>query len=114
MTSNDIPENIRSFLSEYIDSVEQLNVLFLMLKAPAHKWSITLIAQELRSTDHSIERRLNDLYDRKILIRDPKQPDLHCLSLHSKDMLVTLKELRDLFDQRSYRIVELIYLFRPR
>ena len=60
MTSG-IPEDVRRFLLQCIDSVEQLEVLLLLHKAPDEAWSAETVAQALYSNPDSIARRLAGL-----------------------------------------------------
>lgn len=61
MTSG-IPEDVRRFLLQCIDSVEQLEVLLLLHGAPAEAWSAEAVAQALYSNPDSIARRLAGLH----------------------------------------------------
>src|SRR5687768_16699022 len=57
-----IPEDVRRFLLQCIDSVEQLEVLLLLHGAPAQAWNAEAVAQALYSNPDSIARRLAGLH----------------------------------------------------
>src|SRR5688572_27525821 len=51
-----IPEDVRRFLLQCIDSVEQLEVLLLLHRDPGKVWSTEAVAQALYSNPDSIAR----------------------------------------------------------
>ncbi len=60
--SSGIPEEVRRFLLQCIDSVEQLEVLLLLYRTPERVWSPEAVAQALYSNTGSIARRLAGLH----------------------------------------------------
>ena len=109
MTTDDIPEHVRRFITEYIDSVEQLRVLLLLFENPDRRWSVGQITRELRSSDGSITKRIEDLHERGLLARDPAEPDLHTFEHVQEDLRATVRDLAEANASRPYRVIELIY-----
>jgi hypothetical protein len=66
-----IPDDVRRFLLQCIDSVEQLEVLLLLHRAPGEGWTAEAIAQSLYSNPESIGRRLAGLYASGLLAPRP-------------------------------------------
>jgi len=62
-----VPEEVRRFVLQCIDSVEQLEVLLLLHGSPAVVWSAEAVATTLYSNPDSITRRLNGLHARGLL-----------------------------------------------
>lgn len=58
-----ITEEVRSFLLQYVDSVEQLEVLLLVRSQPGRVWSADEVAAELRTDPRSVHLRIDDLRD---------------------------------------------------
>ena len=66
MTSG-IPEEVRRFVLQFIDSVEHLEVLLLLHGSPAVVWSPEAVATTLYSNPVSIARRLARLHANGLL-----------------------------------------------
>jgi predicted transcriptional regulator len=50
MSVSDLPEEVRQFISEYIQTVGALDLLILLKRSPSRLWSLDEIAQELRTS----------------------------------------------------------------
>lgn len=108
-TFSDIPEDIRRLIVEGIDSVEQLQVLLLMHEQPSRAWLVKDFTAELRSSDCSIQKRLVDLYSRKILRRDLGDEDPHTYVPFSPELEPVIQKLAEFYKQRPNRVIDLIY-----
>lgn len=110
MSNEELPDEVSRFIICYIDSVEQLNVLLLLFRAPSREWTTTEITAELRSTESSITRRLADLYSRHVL-------SLPYMSRHafkiSEDLKSAISQLDLVYREKPLRIIELIYSQPP-
>jgi hypothetical protein len=104
-----LPENIRRFIVDRIDSVELLQVLLLLHGNQAKEWTIVQIEQELRSSSSAIEKRLKDLYDRKVLVQDPANPNAHRYRPMSEQIAEVVDALAQYNKTHPYRLIELIY-----
>ena len=62
-----IPEEVRQFLLQCIDSVEQLEVLLLLHRMSEQRWSAEAVAQVLYSNPDSIAHRLAGLHSNGLL-----------------------------------------------
>lgn len=106
--SDPIPSAVRKFVLDYIDSIEMLQVLILLYENQKRAWTTHEITLELRSADTAIERRLADLYLRKILIRCEGELKHQYLPA-SEEMGSIIASLVDCHHVRPYRIIDLIY-----
>ena len=57
----DLPRNVRRFIADHINSVEQLEVLLLLRRTPDRSLTPVEIAKSISTTPASIEVRLRDL-----------------------------------------------------
>jgi hypothetical protein len=105
---DDAPTNVQRFVADCIDSVEQLRVLLLLFSDRQRPWTVAEITRELRSVESSIEKRLNDLYGRKVLLRE-SDPAKHRFVPFSPEIEATIAELAKLHEVRPYRVIEMIY-----
>lgn len=107
--AENLPEDILHFLNTRIDSIEQLQVLLLLHSNPQRTWTIAEISYEIRSVETSIAKRLNDLYERKVLVKMNETDDLHTFSPFSSDISTLIQSLAEENRRRPYRIIEAIY-----
>lgn len=61
-------EVVKSFLATQVSSVEELEILILLLGAPAREWSAGEVGSELRADVLWVQERLDDLTLRGFLV----------------------------------------------
>lgn len=106
MSDNDIPKSVRDFVFEYIDSVEQLEILQLMQGDAPKSWSSSELTQQLRSNQNSIEKRLSLLISQGLVEKRPQSGDYFLPeNAHSE----ALRELVEYYKIHRYKILELIF-----
>lgn len=69
MSADALPEALRRFLAERIDSVEQLEILLLLAQDPAREWAAPDVARALYTHPDSAGRRLAVLHLQGLLAR---------------------------------------------
>lgn len=106
---DDLPKDARYFLENSIDSIEQLQVLLLLHANPDRIWTTNEIAVELRSVDTSIQKRLNDLYIRNVLLPLKGNDNEHKFLPSSQAMKKLIDVIVSENQLRPYRIIDAIY-----
>jgi predicted transcriptional regulator len=101
-----IPEEVRNFLLQCIDSVEQLEVLLLLHRTPEQAWSPETVAQALYSNADSIRRRLAGLHANGLLASTASssygyQPKTSALD-------ATVRLLADTYRERRVAVITVI------
>ena len=109
MKRDDLPPEVRLFLENAINSIEQLQVLLLLYIKPDRAWSISEIATELRSVDTSIEKRLNDIYQKQILEKYKDDEKLHKFLPASSTMRTLIENVAYQNQLRPYQVIDAIY-----
>ncbi|WP_434386081.1 hypothetical protein [Melittangium boletus] len=61
MHGSELPEGVRRFIAEHIESVEQLEILLLLFRHPERTWNADETSRELRISELSAGERLVDL-----------------------------------------------------
>ncbi|MCY1073534.1 hypothetical protein [Archangium lansingense] len=69
MRAGDLPEEVRRFITDHIDSVEQLEILLLLHQHPERSWTAESVARELRISALSADDRLKDMARSGILAK---------------------------------------------
>jgi hypothetical protein len=109
VSHEELPEDVLRLLNNCIDSVEQLSVLLLLHSQPDRVWSNFEITAELRSADNSISKRLDDLYQRNILVRLPEMEGGHKFSPSTAEVARVVQRLAEQNRMKPYRVIESIY-----
>jgi hypothetical protein len=104
-----IPPQVQDFLNLYIDSIELLSVLLLLYSHPEKLWQKDEITKELRSTNTSISIRLNDLYARKILVKNAELDTGYKFTPSTPEICEVIKNLAFQYQQRPNRVIDAIY-----
>jgi hypothetical protein len=109
MTEGLISEEVRAFIAEHIQSVEQLEVLLLLHADPTKEWSAEAVSQEIRSDPVSVAHRLTDLYSRGLLTVKEGFRLLYRYSPHTKQMERTVTALAQAYTLHRIKVIDLIY-----
>jgi hypothetical protein len=109
MSDHEIPEDVLRFLESCIDSVEQLQILLLLHSEPERSWTSAQISRELRSTDTSIEKRVEGLYVRDVLRRPPEKGDPIRFRPGTPELAKVIQRLSEQNQKRPYRVIDAIY-----
>jgi DNA-binding IclR family transcriptional regulator len=104
--SSGVPEDVRQFVLECIDSVEQLEVLLLLHGAPAQVWSAEAVAKTLYSNSDSIGRRLAGLQRSGLLVQDAASSYRYQPKTAALD--ATVKLLASTYRQRRVAVITVI------
>jgi hypothetical protein len=67
MADFEVPADLQRFLHEYLESLEQLEILVLLQRRADYAWSAPEVADELRIRDSVAEEELRRLCDRGVL-----------------------------------------------
>lgn len=115
MAYGDLSNEVKNFIENYIDSVEQINVLRLLSAQDTRYFSIQEIVHELRSTETAILRRMSDLQNRKVLIppltgENSKQI---MFSPTSEEIRTGVNLLVNAFLEKPAQVIEYIYSIPP-
>ncbi|MBS1972545.1 MAG: hypothetical protein JSU04_19720 [Bdellovibrionales bacterium] len=107
MSDNDIPKTVRDFVFEYIDSVEQLEILLLLESDSNKSWSLAELNGLLRSNINSVEKRISLLLSQGLIIKN--EDSQFSFFLDDVDLKQTIHSLADIYKVHRYRILEMIF-----
>ncbi len=103
------PEGVRQFYERHIDSVELLLVLILLHDEPTRLWTIERITDELRSSETSVEKRIQALVGRRVLHEDAVRGGEIFYRPYNAEMGAAIDEALLYYRDHSNRIIELIF-----
>lgn len=109
MTQRGIPDDVVEFLTQCIDSVEQLEVLLLLHQTPATEWTGDSVAQHLYREPTSVGRRLGVLRLQGVLqaTEDAKTPTFR-YSPRTDALRVTVDRLATAYSERRVAVLAVL------
>jgi hypothetical protein len=109
MAENEIPSDLVSFLEKHIKSVEQLEILLLLHSLPQTAFAIEAIVETIRSSRYSVENRLQDLCDSKLVKRIQAAPPRYQFDPEDPAATQFIKRLGTAYNEKRVRLIEQIY-----
>ncbi|MBA3892233.1 MAG: hypothetical protein H0X69_00860 [Gemmatimonadales bacterium] len=103
---NGLPEDVRTFLHQHVDSVEQLEVLLLLWRAPERGWTSEEVATAVYSHPSSVVRRLAMLLGQGLLRE--REPGCYQYAPRTADLHDTVTRLDHTYRERRVAVVTLI------
>jgi len=103
---NGLPQDVHRFLYQNIDSVEQLEVLLLLLHSPERGWGTEEVARELYSHPASIARRLALLLGQGLLRET--DPGCYQYAPRTDELHTTVLRVAEMYRERRVAVVTLI------
>jgi hypothetical protein len=102
-------DELKSFIRDNIDSIEQIEVLLLMRENKEKYWNAMEVSKELRSAPESVSKRLNKLYDRKLVeIRSEYENTYkYCPQSELLDKAVEL--LAEAYKNKRFSVINLVF-----
>ena len=111
MPESGLSADVEQFISDYIRTVEHLEVLLAVAAAPQGKTSASDVFARVRSSEASVRARLDELAREGLLIREG---DSFCISPKNPATRDAIQELQRAYKERSIRVIQTIYSDRRR
>jgi DNA-binding IclR family transcriptional regulator len=103
---NGLPEDVHRFLHQHIESVEQLEVLLLLWRAPERGWNSDEVATAVYSHPSSVVRRLAMLYGQGLLRE--REPGCYQYAPRTAELHDTVTRLDHMYRERRVAVITLI------
>lgn len=107
MSGGGITAEVEQFIGDSIPSVEQLEVLLLLLEAPGQEWSASEVSQKLHRQPTSVAARLQDLHSRGLLGVREQDPPLYSYAPGARDEVV--RALNRAYKERKDAVIQMIF-----
>lgn len=108
MSTNGVPEDARRLVASRITSVEQLEILLLLRRERERSWTAADVAEELRSSESSANKRLADL-QKGGLIEATSTSAAYRYAPAADWLGKAVDSLADLYAESPYRVIDLIF-----
>jgi hypothetical protein len=103
---SELPPAVRDFVTRYIVSLEQLEVLLVLQEKKDRDWSAVEINGRLRSQESSIVKWLEALVSFGLVARTG---DRYCFAPASEALARDTATLADAYRERRIKVIELIF-----
>ena len=101
-----LPEDVRLFLHQNIESVEQLEVLLLLWRTAERGWSSEEVAMAVYSHPSSVVRRLAMLLGQGLLRE--REPGCYQYAPRTAELHMTVTHLERVYRERRVAVITLI------
>ena len=109
MSTGGIPDDVARFITDYIDSVEQLEVLLLLRASGSKEWTAESIARELRINPESVATRLATMHAQGLLALVDEEGGVYRYEPASSNTDRVVRGLADTYSQRRVSVITLIF-----
>jgi hypothetical protein len=109
VTAQGLPEDVKKFITEHINSLEQLEVLLLLHNRQDKEWTAQDVSQELRLSPTSVATRLADLQTRGLLTVTESSNPLYRYHPQKPDFEPTVNSLAELYPDYRFTVINLIF-----
>jgi predicted ArsR family transcriptional regulator len=104
-----IPSDVKEFLYANIDSVDQLEILRLVIGEPQKEHSALSLAQELQLPLQTVEQHLTVLAARGLLAIANQQPLTCKHGPQTKELAAGVQELVNTYLERPVSLIKMVY-----
>lgn len=108
VSEHNLPDHLVHFLRERIQSIVELEVLFLLYSQPQRPWNARDIAESMRVDPSWVNSQLARLHAVNLIVHDQQAGESYCASTDS-ELTGILAELYRAYEQRRVTIVSLVY-----
>lgn len=101
-----VPDHLKIFIFECVDSVEALEVLLALFRDPDRHWTAACLSDELRLNPNSIAERLERLYECGLLSRDAEG---YAYGPRRERVTGLIAQLDGFYRSHRHRVLETIF-----
>jgi hypothetical protein len=109
VNDEDIPHNVRVFISEHIHSVLELESLLLFAAAPDRSWTAEQLSRELRINMQWAAEQIAELAKRETIAVDAATPMHYRYAPRDGTKAQTVKDVARAYADRRVAVIQLIY-----
>lgn len=109
MAKSDLPDEVIRFITESIESVEQLEILLLLHRQSGRAWSAEAVAKELRIAAKSAGERMEEMVHDGLLVRRGGSPEEYQYGPETPALEERVRGLAAEYAMRRVTVVNLIY-----
>jgi hypothetical protein len=110
LPGEEISPELKRFIQEAINSVDQLEVLLFLMSNPDREWTVEEITDRTRLTEDSVRDKLQGLSRAQIIVESPGPAPTYCYAPNSPALATEVAQSLDLaYKERRDTVIQLIY-----
>jgi hypothetical protein len=104
-----LPDSIRQFLSRYIHSLEQLELLLLLRGQPDRLWTVPQVYEVIRSSQPSLQKRLETFADQGFFAEAKGSPPAFRYLPQNDELRTAVEQIAAIYQLSRVRVIEAIF-----
>jgi hypothetical protein len=108
-----IPDDVKAFIAEYVDSAEQLETLLLLHSRPDEAWDAESVARAIYTVPQSAARRLESLTELGLASSDGGAAPRFRYAPREPELDGRVKALAAIYRERRVAVINQIYSAPP-
>jgi hypothetical protein len=108
MADETLPTSVQQFLSKYIRSLEQLEVLLLLRNSPGRTWTSVEVYEVVRSSRSSVAERLENFVRLGFLVKEGGPPSTFRYA-PTDTLAAAADEIAGAYQRWRVRVIEAIF-----
>jgi len=109
MISNPIPDDLREFILDKIDSIAQLEALLLLRAAPSNDWDAAAVARRLYVDEQEARAVLARSQEEKLLIASAAEPRRYRYQPESPELGRLIDRVAEVYAKHLVPVTNLIH-----
>jgi hypothetical protein len=106
---DDFPNNLKDFIARYIESIAQMEALFMLRLDEERRWTCEEVARGLYVSIDMCEAILRDLVRRGFLVRESDGIVTFRYQKNSPELDLQIEQLADVYKHRRVAVITEIY-----
>jgi hypothetical protein len=107
--ANNLPTEVEKFILNYIDSVEQLEILLLLSASLEKSWTVEQLNARIQSSPASVIQRLEGLVSRGLLAVSTTDPVTYQFRPANPDLVAAVEALATTYKERRLKVLECLF-----
>jgi hypothetical protein len=107
MAADSLPSQVVQFISRYVHSVEELEVLCLLAEEPLRSWTVSAVFQRIQSSEKSVAARLETFQKEGLTVLEADGS--YRLAPVDANLIGTAKTVIEAYRDRRVSVIECIY-----
>lgn len=109
MTTEDLPDEVRSLIARHLESMDHVDALLVLHKAPDRGWTAAEVAAELRVEPKGIGKALEHLDAAGLVARDPSRASAFRYAPDTPALARACELLLDMYNRRPVTLIRALY-----